>query len=213
MASEMTMLPQLPIHNVLPRTFYTRTDVVEIARDLLGKQLCSSINGVMTSGVITETEAYAGIIDKASHAFGNRRTERTEIMYREGGIAYIYLCYGVHSLFNVVTNHEGVPHAVLIRGIIPGEGMMEMLERTGKERLNGKSGTGPGKVTKLLGIHYSMSGMNLTHGTGSVNGNKIWIEDRGLRIEEGRIRATTRVGVGYAGSDAALPYRFIALIP
>ena len=119
----------------LPKTFYLRSDVVQIARDLLGKHLVTRMDGVISSGIICETEAYAGTTDKASHAFGGRRTERTEIMYAEGGCAYIYLCYGIHSLFNVVTNSMNIPHAVLIRGIIPVIGMDEMVRRSGKTKV------------------------------------------------------------------------------
>jgi DNA-3-methyladenine glycosylase len=197
---------------ILPRSFYLRDDVVVIARDLLGKLLCTMINGVLASGIITETEAYAGATDKASHAYGGRNTARTEIMYRRGGLAYVYLCYGVHSLFNVVTNREGVPDAVLVRGIKPVDGIGEMLKRTGKGGLNRMSGTGPGKVTKLLGIHYSMTGNDLTDHNAANNSAAIWIEDRGLELKEGMIKVSTRIGVEYADEDAALPYRFIAII-
>src|SRR5436190_23382275 len=99
----------------LPRSFYTRPDVVRIAKELLGKYLFTNIDGIFTGGIITETEAYAGVEDRASHAFGGRRTARNEVMYAKGGTAYVYLCYGIHSLFNVVTNEKEIPHAVLIR--------------------------------------------------------------------------------------------------
>src|SRR5689334_6239605 len=108
---------------VLPGSFYTRTDVVKIARELLGKVLVTNFDGVHTAGVIVETEAYAGETDKASHAYGGRRTQRTEIMYMHGGAAYVYLCYGIHHLFNVVTNARDTPHAILIRAIEPIEGI------------------------------------------------------------------------------------------
>src|SRR5688572_7863163 len=101
----------------LKRDFYTREDVVLVAKELLGKVLCTKWNGKTTSGIITETEAYEGITDRASHAYRGRRTERTEIMYSEGGTAYVYLCYGMHHLFNVVTNKKDIPHAVLIRAV------------------------------------------------------------------------------------------------
>jgi DNA-3-methyladenine glycosylase len=109
--------------NPLPSEFYIRTDVVQVARDLLGKVLYTSFNHEITAGIIIETEAYAGVTDKASHAYNNRRTARTEIMYRTGGTAYVYLCYGIHSLFNIVTSVEDNPHAVLIRGIEPLHGI------------------------------------------------------------------------------------------
>ncbi len=114
---------------VLGNDFYQRPDVLGIARELIGKVLVANINGERTTGIITETEAYAGITDRASHAWNDRRTPRTEIMYGAGGHAYVYLCYGIHSLFNVVTNTIGIPHAVLIRAICPIEGLETMLMR------------------------------------------------------------------------------------
>jgi DNA-3-methyladenine glycosylase len=194
---------------ILPRSFYTRPDVVLIARELLGKQLFTRIDGVTTSGTICETEAYAGITDKASHAYGGRRTCRTEVMYRAGGTAYIYLCYGIHSLFNVVTNVRNVPHAVLIRGIIPAEGIEEMFIRTGRSGLDKNSGTGPGKVSKLLGIHYSHTGLDLVKTTVNMKEPAIWIEDTGIQLTSGMITTGPRIGVDYAAEDALLPYRFI----
>jgi DNA-3-methyladenine glycosylase len=185
--------------------------VVTIARELLGKELITSIHGIITSGIICETEAYAGITDKASHAFGGRRSPRTEVMYAEGGTAYVYLCYGIHSLFNVVTNIKEVPHAVLVRGIIPVKGKEIMLRRTGKEKLNGDCGIGPGKVSRLLGIHYSHSGLGLTVSQYKTNNPAIWIMDAGFRINSDMITSGTRIGVEYAGEDALLPYRFSIL--
>lgn len=186
----------------IKKSFYLSDDVVELAKVLLGKFLCTNINGKgITSGMITETEAYAGITDRASHAYGGRRTERTEIMYMEGGTAYVYLCYGVHSLFNIVTNKKNIPDAILIRAIKPAEGKDIMLERNNKKILNERSGTGPGNVSKLLGIHYSHTGLSLL-------GKEIWLEDRGVKIPFDKIISSPRVGVDYAGKDAKLPYRF-----
>ncbi len=186
----------------LPYSFYRRDDVVTIARELLGMYLFTHIDGEgVTGGMITETEAYAGITDRASHAWNGRRTERTEVMYRTGGCAYVYLCYGIHSLFNIVTNQEGVPHAVLIRGIIPSVGLEIMQQRAGKTLHPLKSGSGPGRVTSLLGINYHMTGSDLA-------GGLIWLEDRGVVPRHGEISASPRVGVDYAGPDALLPYRF-----
>jgi len=198
------MAPGVP----LEKSFYLNEDVVEVARLLLGKVLVTNFDGQITSGVIVETEAYAGVTDKASHAYGGRITKRNEVMYKEGGSAYVYLCYGIHSLFNVVTNVSGIPHAVLIRGIIPVDGIDLMIERAGKVKLHPADGIGPGKVSKLLGIHYSHSGLSLI---GSNDGNfntKIWIEDRGDLVA-GSIVAGKRIGVDYAGEDALLPYRFL----
>lgn len=186
----------------LLRSFYERSDVVALARELLGKELVTCFDGVLTSGIITETEAYAGVTDKASHAFGGRRTPRTEIMYARGGTAYVYLCYGMHSLFNVVTNVKDIPHAILIRGMQPVKGLDIMLDRTGKSKISGSFSDGPGKVAKALGIHYSCSGLDMTDGA-------IWIEDRKIKIMAEDIVSGPRIGVDYAGEDALLPYRFI----
>lgn len=185
----------------LPVSFYTREDVLVIARELLGKELISYTGKQLSSGIIIETEAYNGIIDKASHAYGNRRTRRTETMYKQGGIAYIYLCYGIHSLLNVVTNIENVPHAVLLRAIYPRRGREIMSERIGR-LISPKEGIGPGKVTKLLGVDCKMDTEDL------VRGDRIWIEDIGICVPENIINHTTRIGVSYAQEDALLPYRF-----
>ena len=116
----------------LPVSFYERENAALIASALIGKILITQIGEILTAARIVETEAYGGITDKASHAYGNRRTTRTEIMYANGGVSYVYLCYGIHHLFNVVTNSEEVPHAVLIRAAEPITGIAEMLRRTGK---------------------------------------------------------------------------------
>lgn len=186
---------------VLPVSFYERKDVVKIARELLGKVLVTRFNGELTSGMIVETEAYAGAIDKASHAYGNRRTNRTEIMYAHGGVAYVYLCYGIHHLFNVVTNIRDTPHAILIRAIEPLEGIDVMLERRKKEKLQPILTAGPGAMSMALGIETRYSGLSL-------QGPEIAIEDRGIKIAAKNIVAGTRVGVAYAQDDAMLPYRF-----
>ncbi len=186
----------------LPRSFYTREDVVRISRELLGKVLYTRLDGGLSAGIITETEAYAGEVDRASHAYGGRLTERTEVMYRVGGTAYIYLCYGVHSLFNIVTNEERIPHAVLIRGMLPYEGKELMLARTGKKQVTPGFGSGPGRLTKALGIHFSMTGTDLL-------GDKIWLEDKGIHVKPDEIVISKRIGVEYSGEDALLPYRFL----
>jgi DNA-3-methyladenine glycosylase len=188
------------IFRALPRSFYTRDDVLAISRELLGKVLCTRIHGGMAKAIITETEAYAGVGDRASHAWGGRRTARTETMYAEGGVAYVYLCYGIHHLFNVVTSVEGTPHAVLIRAASPLQGEKLMLRRRGKAKSDGTLMRGPGSVSKALGITTRMSGTDLL-------GTRIWIEDRGAKPAE--ILAGPRVGVEYAAEDALRPYRFI----
>jgi DNA-3-methyladenine glycosylase len=186
----------------LPSSFYQRDNVVSISKDLLGKFLFSMAEGKFTGGVITETEAYRGEADRASHAFGGRRTERTEIMYQKGGTAYVYLCYGIHSLFNVVTNKKNIPHAILIRSIYPVEGIQTIMSRRKKKNATiAEVCIGPGTVTQALGIHYSDTGKNL-------HGNEIWIEDKNLLIPKSQIIIGPRVGIDYAGDDAKLPYRF-----
>ena len=152
--------------------------------------------------MITETEAYAGAIDKASHAYNNRRTARTETMYQPGGVAYVYLCYGVHHLFNVVTNVQDIPHAVLIRAIEPLEGIDVMLQRRGLHQPTHKLTAGPGSMSAALGINYK------AHNGLPLNGAVLYIEDRHIVIGENQIVASPRIGVNYAGADALLPYRF-----
>lgn len=177
-------------------------DVPSLAKSLLGKYLITNINGVMTGGMITETEAYEGVTDRASHAYGGLRSKRTEVMYATGGRSYVYLCYGIHYLFNIVTNQKEVPHAVLVRGIFPVIGIEEMMIRTGKSKAGYALTNGPGKLSKALGITLRLNGVIL-------NGQEIWIEDRGIEYKYIDITTTHRVGVDYAGPDALLPYRFI----
>ncbi len=186
----------------IKHSFYLQDDVVQLAHDLIGKYLFTRIDEVLCGGYITETEAYAGIVDRASHAWGGRRTARTEIMYQEGGFAYVYLCYGIHSLFNIVTNHRDIPHAILIRGIYPTHGVELMLNRAGKPKFTKDLGTGPGKVSKILGISTIHNGEILT-------GERIWLEDKGLEISDLQVMATKRIGIGYAAEDSLLPYRFV----
>jgi DNA-3-methyladenine glycosylase len=185
----------------LPASFYHRTNVVAIAKELLGKILVTSFNDVLTTGRIVETEAYNGVVDKASHAYGGRRTKRTETMYARGGIAYVYLCYGIHHLFNVVTNVQNTPHAILIRGIEPVTGIEIMLERMKKEKADYTIGRGPGNVSKALGISTQHTSLSLLD-------KDIYIADDGLKLKPSQIVTTPRIGVDYAAEDALLPYRF-----
>ena len=188
--------------NRLQKSYFLGHDVLAIARDLLGKYLFTMKDGQLAGGIISEVEAYKGIADKASHAYGGRRTRRNEMMYHEGGVVYMYLCYGMHNMLNFVTNEEDVPDAVLIRGIIPTHGEELMLRRTGKSRMSRDIGSGPGKVSKLLGLTVADNGCPLT-------GDTVWIEDRDLLIPANQIEVTPRIGVDYAGEDALLPYRFL----
>ncbi len=186
----------------LDQTFYMRQDVEETAKSLLGKFLVTEFDGQYTAGMIVETEAYAGVTDRASHAYNHRKTKRTEMMYHEGGTAYVYLIYGIYSLFNIVTNRFGVPHAVLIRALQPIDGINIMLQRRKKSKPDRSISGGPGLLTIALGINTSHSGMSLLDGN-------IWVEDREINIDNDDIIAAPRVGVGYAGEDAKLHRRFM----
>jgi len=184
----------------LPVTFYQRKDVLQIAEELLGKIVVSKWKGVETSGRIVEVEAYAGVNDKASHAYGGRRTLRNEVMYAAGGLAYVYLCYGLHHLFNVVTNYKNVPHAILIRGLEPVKGIDKMVKRTGKKKSDTTLTKGPGNLSKALGISTLHSGFSL-------KGKELFIADDGFVLNKKNITVSPRIGVAYAGRDALLPYR------
>ena len=185
----------------LPESYFLSDDVVATAKNLLGKKLVTCIDGIKTSGIITETEAYAGVNDKGSHAYGGKRTKRNEVMYHSGGIAYIYLCYGMHPLFNIVTNTKEIPHAVLIRAIYPVEGKELILKRRNAISMNKNLSNGPGKVTRALGLDLSQNGEK-------VFGKTIWLEVQQQSIPEGKIFSGPRIGIDYAGEDALLPYRF-----
>ena len=185
----------------LPASFYKRDNVIEIAMELLGKILLTRFDGIETSGRIVEVEAYNGEIDKASHAYGGRRTNRTEIMYAHGGVAYVYLCYGIHHLFNVVSNDKDIPHAILIRALEPIKGIETMLQRTNKQKLDHTLTRGPGNVSKALGIHTKHTGVSLLS-------KELYIADDGKTYINKEIAASPRIGVDYAAEDALLKYRF-----
>jgi DNA-3-methyladenine glycosylase len=187
---------------IIPFSFFRRNAVQVIARDLLGKVLVTCFEGMKTSGRIVETEAYAGVTDRASHAFGGRLTERTRVMYEPGGLSYVYLCYGMHHLCNVVTNDVDVPHAVLIRALEPMDGLDVMQRRTSGGLRETQLCSGPGRLSKALGISTQHTGLPLS-------GDCFFIGDDGYVRDESVILATPRIGVDYAGDDAALPYRFI----
>lgn len=188
------------------KSFFLCDDVVAISRDLIGMYLFTKMNGVVTAGRIVETEAYGGVTDRASHAWGDRRTDRTETMYREGGVCYIYLCYGIHHLFNVVTGPEGRPDAVLIRALEPVVGVETMLQRRGLEKVQRRVAGGPGLVSQSLGLTTDQDGLSL------INSGKIWLEMDGAkeddRADNFDIIASPRVGVDYAGEDSKRPWRF-----
>ncbi|WP_316760297.1 DNA-3-methyladenine glycosylase [Pedobacter aquatilis] len=181
--------------------YYLNEDVISLAKDLLGKVLYTKIEGEITAGVITETEAYFGIKDKASHAFGSRRTARTETMFAQGGIAYVYLCYGIHNLFNVVTSAKDNPNAVLVRSIEPLIGVEIIEERRSMPRTKAAISAGPGSAAKALGIDRTFNAKDLS-------GDEIWIEDHQIYFNPDQISISPRVGVAYAQEHALLPLRF-----
>jgi DNA-3-methyladenine glycosylase len=197
---DMPLRNEAPQRVKLPREFYTRSNVLTVTRDLLGKVLVvPAPEGTRVSGIIVEAEAYRGPQDRASHAFGGRRTRRTETMYKGGGTAYIFFVYGMYNQFNVVTNVEGIPHAILIRALEPVEGIELMkLRRAGQSERNLTNG--PGKLCIALGIDRSLDGADLL-------GNKVWIEE-GERISRSRIASGPRVGIDYAEEWVDKPWRF-----
>lgn len=181
--------------------FYRRDDVLKISKELLGKLIVTRFEEGETIGRIVETEAYRGVLDRASHAYGGRRTKRTEIMFAPGGVAYVYLCYGIHHLFNIVTHDKDIPHAILIRGAEPVKGIDTMLWRTGKKKADYTLTKGPGNVSKALGISTMHTGYSLL-------GKELYLADDGYVLKKDQIITSPRIGVDYAGEDALLPYRF-----
>jgi DNA-3-methyladenine glycosylase len=179
--------------------FYLDKNVVKIARSLLGKILFTKIDDIVTAGRIVETEAYSWK-ERASHAYRGK-TPRNAIMFDEGGVAYVYLCYGIHHLFNIVTNHEGIADAVLIRAVEPIAGIETMKERRGKISNEFQLTSGPGKLSKALGIDRKLNGKSLSQ-------NEVWLEDGGASLPSRKIVASKRIGIDYAGEDALLPWRF-----
>ncbi|MDF9797363.1 DNA-3-methyladenine glycosylase [Catalinimonas alkaloidigena] len=188
--------------NIIPKAFYLQDDVVSLSRQFLGKYLFTKVNGHISGGKIVETEAYSHINDKACHSHMKKRTPRTEIMFHEGGVAYIYKIYGMYDLFNIITNKEGKADAVLVRAIEPTDGIELMQHRRNLHDFSVRLTAGPGMLSQALGISKAMYGAELT------KAEQIWIEDRQTNVSEGDIIASPRVGIDYAGDDALLPWRF-----
>lgn len=174
---------------------------MELAQELIGKYLYTNTDGVLTGGMIVETEAYSGENDQACHAHLNRRTQRTEIMYHEGGVAYVYLVYGIYYLFNIITNEKDKADAVLVRALEPEIGVEEMLLRRNMAAVKPNLTAGPGVLSIAMGINKKLYGADLT-------GNAIWLEDKGIVFPSEEIAAGPRIGIDYAGEDAKLPWRF-----
>lgn len=188
----------------LPKSFFLRADVVQIAKDLLGKQLISTINGSSTEAIIVETEAYRAPDDKGCHAYQNRLTDRTSTMFEVGGTSYVYICYGVHNLFNVVTGPKGMAHAVLIRAVEPTLGQEEMLIRRGFDKMKKEVTNGPGKFTKAMGITKAQNGISLIS-----KKEGLWIGDKGVNVAKEDIIAGPRVGMSkYVEECSNWPWRF-----
>lgn len=187
---------------ILARDYFLSDDVLTMARNLLGKYIFTKIEGQLSGGIITETEAYRGTCKRASHAFGGKKTARNAVMYEKGGISYVDLCYGVHHLFHIVTNKEGIPDALLIRAFIPTHGEELILKRTGGNTISSAVANGPGKVSRALGITREQNNIEIPS-------SQIWLEDRALLVSSAEISTLPPTGVDYAGEDTLLPYRFL----
>lgn len=185
----------------LPKEFYTREDTLTIAKELLGKYIFTNINDVVTGGIIVETEAYLGPLDEGSHAFNNKRSMKNDAMYLEGGIVYMYICYGIHDMLNIVTGPIDTSHAILIRALEPIIGIQTMMNRRNNSSIK-KLCNGPGVLSQALGLNKSYNKLNL-------NSSEIWIEDKGLQIKEENIKATARIGLGCKEPYLSTPWRFI----
>lgn len=210
---------------ILKNDFFERSDVVTLSQDLIGMKLVTCIEDHQCEGIITETEAYCGLTDKACHAYLGRNTNRTQIFYKSGGLSYVYLCYGIHNLFNIIVGPKDDPKAILIRAVEPTLGLETMMARRFsnktkkfKKKSSGASksfndkdsnndsliknlANGPGKLTQAFGIKKMHNGLKLALK------DKIWIESTGLKL---KYIATPRIGIDYAGEDAKLPWRFLA---
>jgi DNA-3-methyladenine glycosylase len=185
----------------LLRSFYENTDTLTVAAKLLGKKLVvPTSDGARVSGIIVEVEAYLGPEDKASHAYGHRQTARNKAMYGPGGTVYIFFIYGMYFQFNVVTNYESAPHAVLVRALEPDEGIDLMRLRRGDGKNDRELTSGPGKLCIALGIDRSYNMADLT-------GERIWIE-RARRVSHRDIVSGPRIGIDYAEEYAMMPWRF-----
>ncbi len=187
----------------LPASYYASHDVNFLAKDLLGKYLCTLIGGIYTSGKIVETEAYRGPDDKAAHSYNNRRTPRTEVMYRKGGVAYIYFIYGIHHMMNVVTAPQDFAHAILIRALEPADGIEAMAKRRKMEASDIRLTKGPGALCLALGLTKDMTGTSLYEPS-----TFIWIEERGVNYAAAEICVGKRIGIDNTGDAVDLPWRY-----
>jgi len=189
------------LYNKLDLDFYLRDNTIQISKDLLGKFLFTKSKGIITGGMIVETEAYTGINDRASHVYNNKKTTRTKTMYKNGGISYVYLCYGMHHLFNIITNKKKHPHAILVRAIEPTKGLKKMISRRNIKSNQYNLTNGPAKLTKALNIDLNDNNICLVN-------SRIWLEDRKNFLLDSNIIKTTRIGIDNAGEYVNKPWRF-----
>ncbi|MHB1176940.1 MAG: DNA-3-methyladenine glycosylase [Daejeonella sp.] len=187
--------------NKLRAEFYQRANVVSIARELLGKHVYSQVNGEITGGIIVETEAYRGPDDMGSHAYNDKRTPRNEIMYRAGGVAYMYICYGIHDMLNIVTGSEGMSHAILIRAVEPRTGLDTMRRRRNIFDQDRRLCQGPGTLAKAMGLTKLHNGYDL-------QGDVIWLEDKNFNYKDEEVIASARIGMNFDGPYRTMPWRF-----
>lgn len=185
---------------VIPDTFYLREDTLTIAKELLGKFVYTNIDGILTGGMIVETEAYIGPEDRGSHAFEGRKTAKNATMYEAGGVAYMYICYGIHDMLNIVTGPKDSSHAILIRAIEPKVGIEMMQVRRGNVPLK-RLCKGPGSLAKALGL-------NKSHNQTSLASNLVWIADEGTIIKENEIVSSPRVGLSCPEPYFSINWRF-----
>lgn len=198
------------------RDFYL-TDGITLAEKLLGKTLVHKIGERELCGVITETEAYMGVFDKASHAYGGKRTKRTETMYFPGGYSYVYLIYGMYSCMNITANKEGIPEAVLIRAIKPVGDISFMYEKIKeksrrsrlpesvcelKEKELRALTNGPGKLCIAMDIDTRF------HNAIDMTGSELFVRDDGYTPKG--VATSSRIGIDYAEEAAFYPWRFTA---
>ncbi|MEP7195012.1 MAG: DNA-3-methyladenine glycosylase [Saprospiraceae bacterium] len=188
---------------ILNEDYFLNEDVCFLAKNLLGKMLITKIDNFYTSGIIVETEAYRGPDDKASHSYLNKITPRNTTMYNHGGCSYVYICYGVHYLFNVVTAPADKAHAVLVRAIEPIEGIEIMMKRRSHATFQNTITKGPGSLSMAFGINKLHNNI-LLHKVNST----IQIHDIQKNYLESEIDQSTRIGVESAGESALWPWRF-----
>lgn len=185
----------------LPLSFYQREDVVQIAHELLGKDLYTNIAGQLCGGTIIETEAYRGPDDRGSHAFNDRRTPRNEMMYQAGGCVYMYICYGIHDMLNIVSGMEGMSHAILIRALEPHTGIDIMRERRNIVSKDQRLCQGPGALAQAMGLKKTHNGIDLQE-------DMIWINETGITYSDDEIISSPRVGMNFEGAYKLIPWRF-----